>query len=106
MEQRDNVSAAIAECLGVGQTGKGGLGCDELAQVFLVARQLKQLSGQLDSCSPIESGRCAGGRAGVVKRCGRCRGNWVVSLWPVGSPRAGISRYPMRRRCSTPGGGA
>ena len=48
------------------------------------------------------SGRCAGGRAGVVKRCGRCRGNWVVSLWPVGSPRAGISRYPMRRRCSTP----
>ena len=51
------------------------------------------------------SGRCAGGRAGVVKRCGRCRG-WVVSLWPVGSPRAGISRYPMRRRCSTPGGGA
>ncbi|MCR3764008.1 amino acid adenylation domain-containing protein, partial [Pseudomonas aeruginosa] len=48
VEQRDNVSAAIAECLGVGQTGKGGLGCDELAQVFLVARQLKQLSGQLD----------------------------------------------------------
>ena len=32
------------------------------------------------SCSPIRSGRCAGGRAGVVKRCGRCRGNWVVSL--------------------------
>ncbi|WP_457977115.1 non-ribosomal peptide synthase/polyketide synthase [Pseudomonas aeruginosa] len=54
LEQRDNVSAAIAECLGVGQTGKGGLGCDELAQVFLVARQLKQLSGQLDSCSPIQ----------------------------------------------------
>ncbi|HCR1676025.1 TPA: non-ribosomal peptide synthase/polyketide synthase [Pseudomonas aeruginosa] len=54
LEQRDNVSAAIAECFGVGQTGKGGLGCDELAQVFLVARQLKQLSGQLDSCSPIQ----------------------------------------------------
>ncbi|MBG4610600.1 non-ribosomal peptide synthase/polyketide synthase [Pseudomonas aeruginosa] len=54
LEQRDNVSAAIAECLGGGQTGKGGLGCDELAQVFLVARQLKQLSGQLDSCSPIQ----------------------------------------------------
>jgi len=53
VENRDNVSAAIAKCLGDGQTGKGGLGYDELAQVFLVARQLKQLSTELESCSPI-----------------------------------------------------
>jgi amino acid adenylation domain-containing protein/non-ribosomal peptide synthase protein (TIGR01720 family) len=53
VENRDNVSAAIAQCLGDGQTGKGGLGYDELAQVFLVARQLKQLSTELERCSPI-----------------------------------------------------
>lgn len=102
VEQRDNVSAAIAECLGVGQTGKEGWAATNWPRYSWSPGSSSNSPGNWIVARRSRSGRCAGGRAGVVKRCGRCRGNWVVSLWPVGSPRAGISRYPMRRRCSTP----
>ncbi|WP_297845393.1 alpha/beta fold hydrolase, partial [Pseudomonas sp.] len=47
------VSVLSAALIATGASGEGrytALGAEEMAQVFLVARQLKQLSRQLDSC--------------------------------------------------------